>query len=128
MVLKPLTIKLAGMVLAVSLLSGPALPQDDGLGLTPEQAKAIHTIRSSYLTRRTDVQKQLKEKKVELLKLLRQSEVDRDAVKGKMGEIMDLELLRQHMFVDEMFDCRNKMSPDQWATFRHRIVKSMLSD
>lgn len=119
---------LLGFALLFGLMTFPVSSQEEGLGLTEEQIKAIHAIRSDYVTRRKDVHTLLKEKKVELMKLLKSSEVDREAVKGKMAEIMDLELRRQHLFVDEMFDCRAKMDSDQWSTFRGRIVKTMLHE
>lgn len=113
-------------LLLVALLVAPALCQDGGLGLTPQQVKAIHAIRCTYAARRHKVEKRLKQKKVELLELLQSPSVQRDEVNDKLSEIMELELERQHLYVNEMFDCRSQMNADQWSTFRQRVIKAML--
>jgi uncharacterized membrane protein len=107
----------------------PALAQPDEeplLDLSPKQRRALRTIQSRYQGRIQEVQIRLESRRLELAQLLQQDEAEKEAVKGKLDEILDLERERQRLSVDQIFECKGQLNPAQWGPYRRRLLKIFL--
>ncbi|MCA9793867.1 MAG: periplasmic heavy metal sensor [Candidatus Eremiobacteraeota bacterium] len=110
-------------------LCAPAISQNPGdMGLTREQAAALQKIRSGYAAKRQDVLEQLRVKKLDLMQLLKANDPEAPKIKAKLREIMDVELKLQHLYVDEMFDCRSQMNDEQWTHYRRNVIRLMMNE
>ncbi len=110
--------------LTLLTLSASAQPAGD-LGLSREQAAHLNQIRTEYTHQRKTVQNSLRSRKHELMELLKATEPQSGDIKQKLTQIMDLELKLQHLYVDEMFHCREAMSEGQWMKYRRNVVRLM---
>lgn len=115
---------LIGLLLACCWIGPVAAQPDDepGIQLNPKQRRALRAIRARYQGRLNDVQMKLEGRRLELAQLLRQDNVEKDAVKSKLDEILDLERERQQLNVDLIFESKSQLSPAQWGPFRRRLV------
>lgn len=119
---------LAGLLVLMVSLGAGAQPDVGNGRLTPAQRQALRGIHQRYEERRQDVQLRLQTRRLELAQLLRQDGADKPALKGKLDEILDLERQRQHLFLDEIFEAKTQMSPEQWGPFRQRVLRHLLED
>lgn len=124
---------LALLLSCLPVLAQPARPRGgppDGGGqvmeLTPEQTATLKTIRGRYEDQRQDILVRLKAKRLELVTLLRQDDVDKATVKAKLDEILALEAERQTLFLNEMFEAKAQLKPGQWKAYRRQIFKSLM--
>ena len=118
-----------GLMLAGCWLTTPlwAQPEDEpALDLSPKQMRALRTIQSRFQGRVQDVQIKLEARRVELAQLLQQDNTEKEAVKSKLGEILELEKERQSLSVDQIFECKGQLSPAQWGPYRRRLVRLFL--
>lgn len=116
------------ILLALCFL-GPAAaqPEDEpDVQLNPKQRKALRVIRERYQGRIDDVQIKLESRRLELAQILRQDNPEKEAVKGKLDEILDLERERQQLNVDLIFESKSQLSPAQWGPFRRRLLSLFL--
>jgi Spy/CpxP family protein refolding chaperone len=113
------------------VLAQPARPRGGDPGgqvmqLTTEQTASLKSIRDRYEDLRQDVLVRLKAKRLELVNLLRQDDVDKATVKAKLDEILALEAERQTLFLNEMFEAKAQLKPGQWKAYRRQIFKSLM--
>lgn len=110
------------------LLLQPLAAQDPGdLNLSSEQQQQIDAVHRQYSSQRAALESQLKSKKFELMRGLRASHPDERRVKQVLADIMGLEHQRQNLFVDEMFECRAKLTPQQWEVYLRSMLQIMMS-
>ena len=98
------------------------------LKLTAEQNGRLKEIRKKYEGRREDILCQMKVKKVEMIKLLRDEKPDRNKIEKKLDEITKLEAERQRLFLDEYFDVREVLTPEQVKIFTRITVRHLMRD
>lgn len=99
---------------------------DQNMGLNKEQYEKLKKIRNKYEDKREDLMLEVREKKMDMIKLLKESEIDRKKVDSKLEEMLHIERERQKLFLDEFFEVRDILTPDQIRMFTRRIVKSLL--
>lgn len=113
------------------LLGASALAQPPGelqMGLSPAQARILRNIHFKYEGRQQDVQMRLQARRLELAQLLRGGDVDKSVVSAKLDEILELERQRQHIFLDEIYEAKGQLSPQQWSRFRQRFLRHLLQE
>ncbi len=128
-----MTVRLV-VLLLLALLIGPtrAQPPDGGgppdrpMRLTAGQRQQLKEIRIRYKGRRQPLQTAIKAKRLELMQLLAQDQPDKGAVNAKVREIMDIQAQQQEAIVDELFEIRSILSPEQWRNVRSRMIDEML--
>ncbi|MGE0489498.1 MAG: periplasmic heavy metal sensor [Vulcanimicrobiota bacterium] len=121
-------IRVVALLLTLAVFA-PAAAQNPGdMGLTREQAVALQKIRSGYASKRQEVLEQLRVKKLDLMQLLKASDPESPKIKAKLRELMDVELKLQHLYVDEMFDCRSQMNDEQWNHYRRNVIRLMMNE
>lgn len=109
-------------------------PRDKGegkfgeLNLTPEQQAGLKKIREKYDTRREDLLFLMREKKLEMVKMLKEDKPDRKKLERKLEEITKLEADRQRLFLDEFFEVREILTPKQAKIFTRKTMKFLLRD
>jgi Spy/CpxP family protein refolding chaperone len=94
--------------------------------LTPEQQDKLKKIRDAYMDRTEEMQLQIKEKRFEMMKLFRDQEPDRKKIYAKIDEIYKLECDRQRLMVDEFFEVRQVLTPEQARVFRIKTYRAMM--
>jgi Spy/CpxP family protein refolding chaperone len=130
------------MVLFLFLLALPSYAQDEPpekgrrgmgdkfgeFGLTPEQRGSLKVIRQKYEDKRGDILFSMKEKKLELVRLIRESKPDKKKIEKKLQEITALEGERQKLLLDEFFEVREVLTPEQAQRFTNMTIKHLLKE
>jgi Spy/CpxP family protein refolding chaperone len=98
------------------------------LKLTPQQSEQLKTIRSRYEDRQQDLLFNAREKKMELMKCLREAQPDKSKINKKLDEIVKLEGSRQRLIVDEFFEVRQILTPDQVKIFTRKAMRAMMKN
>ncbi|MEW6282195.1 MAG: periplasmic heavy metal sensor [Candidatus Eremiobacterota bacterium] len=106
-------------------------PLDEGGGrgrlkLTAAQRQQIKEIRQRYRQSRQPIHTRVKALRLELLELLAQEQPDKGQVNAKVREIMDVQMQLQQSIVDELFEIRGVLTPEQWKALRSRLLDEML--
>ncbi len=96
------------------------------MNLSPEQREKLKKIRKSYEDRQDDINFSMKEKKLELAKLFREAAPDRKKIEGKLNEVIELERARQRLYLDEFFQVREILSPEQVKIFTRQTMRALL--
>ena len=109
---------------AVPLWAQP--DQGGGVDLTPHQKKALRAIQNRYRGRINDLQIRLESRRLELAQLLQQDDTEKEALQGKLAEILDLEKERQNLSLDQIFECKQQLTPAQWGPYRRRLLRFFL--
>ena len=118
----------AAVALLLTLSPGWAQPEERELGLTPAQARALRQIHFRYEGRQQDIQLKLQARRLELAQLLRGGDVEKATVSAKLDEILELERQRQHVFLDEIYEAKGQLNPEQWNRFRQRFLRHLLRE
>jgi Spy/CpxP family protein refolding chaperone len=108
---------------------GDARPGKDLQGelkLTPQQSEQLKVIRSKYQDRQEDLLFTIREKKMDLVKGLREAQPDRKSINRKLDDILKLEGDRQRLIVDEFFEVRQILTPDQIKIFTRKAMRTMM--
>ena len=113
--------------LLLSLLA-PVWAQDEEVRLSSKQGRVLRSIRERFEGRRQDVQLKLQSRRLELARLLREDSTEKEVLRQKLDEILDLERQRQQLFLDEIFEARGKLTPAQWGPFRRRVLRHLLQE
>lgn len=95
-------------------------------GLRPQQRGQLRQLQQKFEGRSQDVLVRLSQRRVELAELLKRDDVDKATVKAKIHEILALEKQRQELMVDEYFEAKAKLPPQQFVNFRGRILRGLL--
>lgn len=107
-------------------LVAPGYAQQDGLGLSDEQKTALRQIHNQYEGKRQEARIEMQTRRLELVKLVRTQEPDKEAIKAKMREVLSLEGRRQELIVDEIFEAKKLLTPEQFQTYRRKVLQRML--
>lgn len=118
--------RLLFIVLAITWLAIPVLAERDPM--TPKQLRALRQIRDRYEDQRQDLQLRLQSRRLELARLIREDQVEKESVQNKLDEILELERKRQQLFVDEIFEAKEQLTPSQWGPFRQRVLRHLLEE
>lgn len=97
-------------------------------GLTPQQRDSLRVIRRKFEEKRGDILFSMKEKKLELIKLIRESKPDKKKIEKKLAEITALEGARQQLLLDEFFEVREVLTPEQGQRFTNMTIKHLLKE
>lgn len=101
-------------------------PPGERMRLTATQKEQLREIRVRYKQIRGPNQVNIKAKRLELMQLLSQDQPDKGAVNAKVAEIMQLQNAIQQSLVDEIFEVRSVLTPEQWRNLRSRMIDQML--
>jgi len=96
------------------------------LKLTPQQQEKLKRIRDSFVDRQEEIMLRIREKRLEMLKLFKDPEPDRKKIDASIDEIVRLEGARQHLMVDEFFEVRKLLTPEQARLFTRKTLRAML--
>ena len=96
--------------------------------LTTQQSDLLKKIREKYEWKREDIVYKMKEKKIEMVRLLREDTPDRKQIEKKLEEVAKLEGERQKLFLDEYFEVRTVLSPEQVKIFTRKTVRALMRD
>jgi len=102
------------------------MPMGGPDGATVKEMNAMRKIRDKYQDKRDEITLNMEEKKLELIKLLKQSKPNKWQIKKKLAEIVELEKSRQNLMVDEFFEVRSQLSPTQAIRFTHKLILLIL--
>lgn len=117
------------VLVALLLTCTAAVAQPMGeLRLTPNQTQGLRAIRDRFEARRQDLTLRLGQRRLELANMLRNDAGDKASVKSKLQEIMEIERERQDLFVDEYFEARQLLKPQQWNLYRRRVLRHLLNE
>lgn len=97
-------------------------------GMTPQQKQAMTAVRDRYHPHHAEIARRLGARRSELANLIRADEIDKAAVKAKLDEILNVERERQQLFLDEIFEFKGLLRPEQWGPFRQKVLDRMLRD
>jgi len=97
-----------------------------GMNLTSGQREKLRNIRKSFEDKQDDINFSIREKKLELAKLFREDSPDRKKLEGRLNEIIELERTRQRLYLDEFFQVREILTPEQVKIFTRQIMKALL--
>jgi len=111
--------------LSLPLLAQP--DEDPEAGLSTKQIRALRAIRNRYQGRLQDLQMRLESRRLELAQILQQEEVEKAAVVSKLDEIMNLERERQHLAVEQIFECKGQLSAAQWGPYKRKVLGYILN-
>lgn len=116
------------MLLSLSAQAQPGNPDgpEHRMRLTGAQRQQLREIRGRYKQLRQPNQVAIKAKRLELMQLLAQDQPDKTAVNAKVREIMELQNQYQQTLVDELFEIRAILTPEQWKNVRSRMIDEML--
>jgi len=108
--------------------SAPGEPTPPGWsGLSPKEKSAMRSIREKYQDQRDEINLSMEEKKLELVKLLKQDPPNKPLIKQKINELIILEKARQDLMVDEFFEVRSHLSPTQATRFTRKLILLILN-
>jgi len=97
-----------------------------GMNLNAEQKEKLMKIRKGFEDRQEDVSFSIKEKKFELVKLFREATPDRKKIEAKLNEIIELERARQRLYLDEFFQVREILTPEQVKIFTRQTMRALI--
>lgn len=96
------------------------------MNLNAEQKEKLMKIRKGFEDRQEDVSFSIKEKKFELVKLFREATPDRKKIEAKLNEIIELERARQRLYLDEFFQVREILTPEQVKIFTRQTMRALI--
>lgn len=109
-----------------TLSPGGEKGEQRGMKLTSEQKEKLRNIRKIFEDKQDDVNFSIREKKMELAKLFREASPDRKKLEGKLNEIIELERTRQRLYLDEFFQVREILTPEQVKIFTRQTMRALL--
>ncbi len=98
------------------------------LRLTDEQRDKVQAIRMRFEEKMEDVRFELRKQRFELAYLLRQGEEDRNKIDAKIDEILVLEKKRHKMILDEYFEMKKILTPQQNRIFLRHMIRAMMRE
>jgi Spy/CpxP family protein refolding chaperone len=96
--------------------------------LSPEQKEKIKLIRDKFEDLTGDVQFDLKKKRFELADELQKAEPDRKKIDAKINEMLGMERKHYKLIIDEYFEIKKVLTPQQSQIFLRRFVRSMMKE
>jgi Spy/CpxP family protein refolding chaperone len=109
-------------------LRGPEARSETEMGLTPEQQEKLKNIRTRYEEKAEDIQFEIRSKKIEMVKLLRAPSPERKMIDQKLEELLKLEGARQRLYVDEYFEVRKLLTPEQARIFTRKTIRAIMKN
>ncbi|MDQ7822888.1 MAG: periplasmic heavy metal sensor [Candidatus Eremiobacteraeota bacterium] len=100
--------------------------RDGALNLTSEQKAELKKIRARFEDKQEDLDLSMKAKKIEMVKLFREESPDRKKIETRLKELNALEGSRQKLFLDEFFEVREILTPEQVKLFTRKTVRALL--
>jgi len=92
------------------------------LNLSTAQRTKMTEIHQRFERRRRDLEWAMRAKRLELATMMRTSAPDRKKLEAKVQELVELERRRQFLMLDEFFEVKKILSPQQFELFRERIA------
>ncbi len=114
------------VLLVVWVSAGRAEEQKRGLGLSEEQRAALMKLHSKYEDQREDLKLQMQELRLKLARMVRAKELDKEAIKEKLHEILQVEESIQNSVVDEIFEAKEILTPEQFLAYKRKILQRMM--
>lgn len=101
---------------------------EERFSLNMEQRKKMRQIRQKYEGAMEDLGFDLQRKRFEVADMLRLPEPNREQIDKKIDELLALERKRHKLILDEYFEVRKILTPEQNRFFLRRIVRAMLEE
>ena len=95
---------------------------EERLNLTPEQKTKLQNIRSKYSNKITDIKLSTQKARIELAQLLREDKPDKVKIDAKLEENLKNTSLMQKTMLQEFFEAREVLTPEQRKIFANQIV------
>jgi periplasmic protein CpxP/Spy len=137
-----LILMLAIVALSILLLSSPAFSQGKGslrpgerikrshdqLNLSAEQKERIRVIRNKYSDLLDDVIIEIRQARLQMMGEMRKDNPDRARIEAKLKKVMELQEKRHKIILDEFFEIRELLTPEQRKLFARRMTRGMMRD
>lgn len=98
---------------------------EERLNLTPEQKTKLQNIRSKYSNKITDIKLSTQKARIELAQLLREDKPDKAKIDAKLEENLKNTSLMQKTMLQEFFEAREVLTPEQRKIFADQIVRML---
>jgi len=95
------------------------------LDLSKEQISEMESLRKTLDPKIEEIKKELKEKRVQLVNQLMESEPDREKIDIELSEIESLQTELQKIVIDHMLQEKKILSPEQQEIFFSIILKRL---
>ena len=115
------------LILVLLLTFTSAADPFGNLKLSEETHQKVNNIHRRYNAQRAGLETSLKSKKFELMRLLQHPQATAPKVKNVVSEIMQVEHQRQNLYIEELFECRQHLSEQEWAEYRRSIIRLMMT-
>jgi periplasmic protein CpxP/Spy len=98
---------------------------EEKLNLSPEQKTKLKAIRSKYADKITDIKLSTQKSRIELAQLLREDNLDRAKIDAKLEENLKNSSMLQKTMLQEFFDAREILTPEQRKIFADQLVRML---
>lgn len=96
------------------------------MGLNDKQKAGLKAIHQRYAQKRNDLEWQIQLKRVQLAMLIRgKTTPDRKTLVAGLDQISAMESSLKHMMVDEFFEVKALLKPEQFAIFKEHIARAI---
>jgi Spy/CpxP family protein refolding chaperone len=106
----------------------PPGPGHEHLQLSPEQKEKIQAIRNKYSGLLDDVVIEIRKARLEMVTEMKKDNPDRAQIETKLKKVMTLQEKRHQIILDEYFEIRSVLTPEQNRFFVRRFIRSMMRE
>jgi Spy/CpxP family protein refolding chaperone len=108
---------------------GQRMERPEGqMQLSTEQKEKIGLIRNRYSDLLDDVVIEIRQARFEMMAEMRKDNPDRPRIEAKLSKVMELQEKRHKIFLDEFFEIREVLTPEQNKFFVRRMMRNMMRE
>jgi len=98
----------------------------DRMKFTEDQKQKLKSIKQKYGNKLEDLHFKTLKKRIELVEEIRKDNPDRKKVDKIVGELINIGTQKQKIIIDEFFEIRNILTPEQKKMYVRRFTRQLL--
>jgi Spy/CpxP family protein refolding chaperone len=98
------------------------------MDLKPEQIEKLKKLQLRFKEERDGIIQEMRDKRCRLVDMLMEEEPDRKKLESMIDEILKLESRRQKTLLEEYFEVRRNLEPEQQKRFTRKMIMSIMRE